>query len=51
MQSGFLNDKELKYMKFDLDNKKILKGVDEEEPQYVKENRKKINEFKLRKKF
>ena len=38
-------------MKFDLDNKKILKGVDEEEPQYVKENRKKINEFKLRKKF
>ena len=51
MRSGFLNDKELKYMKFDLDNKKILKGVDEEEPQYVKENRKKINEFKLRKKF
>ena len=38
MRSGFLNDKELKYMKFDLDNKKILKGVDEEEPQYVKEN-------------
>ena len=51
MRSGFLNDKELRYMKFDLDNKKILKGVDEEEPQYVKENRKKINEFKLRKKF
>ena len=51
MRSGFLNDKELKYMKFDLDNKKILKGVDEEEPEYVKENRKKINEFKLRKKF
>ena len=51
MRSGFLNDKELKYMKFDLDNKKILKGVDEEEPQYVKENRKKINDFKLRKKF
>ena len=24
MRSGFLNDKELKYMKFDLDNKKIL---------------------------
>ena len=35
------HNKELKYMKFDLDIKKILKGVDEEELQYVKENRKK----------
>ena len=41
MRSGFLNDKELKYLKFDLENKNILKGVDEEEPKKIKENKKK----------
>ena len=51
MRSGFLNDKELKYLKFDTDNKKILKGVDEEMPKKILENRKKINDFKLKKKY
>jgi len=51
MRSGFLNDKDLKYLKFDTDNKKILKGVDEEMPKKILENRKKINDFKLKKKY
>ena len=51
MRSGFLNDKELKYLKFDLENKNVLKGVDEEEPKKIKENKKKINDFKLKKKY
>ena len=51
MRSRFLNDKELKYLKFDLENKNILKGVDEEEPKKIKENKKKISEFKLKKKY
>ena len=51
MRSGFLNDKDLKYLKFDVDNKNVLKGVDEEEPKNIKENKKKINDFKLKKKY
>ena len=51
MRSGFLNDKDLKYLKFDVDNKNVLKGVDEEEPENIKENKKKINDFKLKKNY
>ena len=51
MRSGFLNDKELKYLKFDTENKNILKGVDEGETKEIRENRKKINDFKLKKKY
>ena len=51
MRSGFLNDKELKYLKFDLENKNILKGVGEKEPRKIIENKKKITDFKLKKKY